>query len=218
MSSTVVVLGAGSHGAVVVDALQRMGLTVSAITDIDVLNHGASILGIPVIGDDEEVLKLNSATVSLILGVGIGTGDLREGLALRRAIYDRFVRAGYEFGKLIHPSAIVGANVGIASGAQIMAGVVIQTGARVGENCIINTRASVDHDCHIGAHSHIAPGAILGGGIEVGEAVHVSIGAMIAPNIKIGDGAVIAAGAIVIEDVPPHVTVYGLPAKEKNDL
>jgi UDP-perosamine 4-acetyltransferase len=218
MSLPVLDLGAGGHGSVVVDALQRMGLTVSAITDIDVLSHGATILGVPVIGDDEEILKLNASAVSLILGVGIGAGDLHKGLALRRAIYDHFVGAGYEFGKLTHPSATVGANVEMASGAQIMAGVILQTGTQIGANCIINTGASLDHDCQIGAHSHIAPGATLGGGIKVGEAAQVSIGATIAPNIKIGDGAVIAAGAVVIEDVPPQVTVYGIPAKEKNDI
>ena len=59
---------------------------------------------------------------------------------------------------------------------------------------------------------------VLGGGVTVGEAVHISIGATIAPNVTIGEGAVIAAGAVVTRDVSPKLTVYGIPAREKDDI
>ena len=32
-------------------------------------------------------------------------------------------------------------------------------------------------------------------------------------NITIGSGALIAAGSVVLNDVPPHMTVAGVPAK-----
>jgi serine O-acetyltransferase len=31
-------------------------------------------------------------------------------------------------------------------------------------------------------------------------------------NIEIGEGAKIGAGSVVVEDVPPHATVVGVPA------
>lgn len=215
MSQSVIVIGAGGHGAVVVDALLHTGAPLLAVTDANAVNHGTNILGVPVIGNDDEVLKLDPDTVFLVLGVGIGAGDLRQGLAVRRRIYDRFIKGGYQFSELIHPSAVIGANVSLAAGVEIMAGAVVQTGTKIDANCIINTRAVLDHDCRVGAHSHIAPGAVLGGGVVVGEAVHIGIGAVVVQNINIGDGAVIAAGAVVTKDVPPHVNVYGVPAKEK---
>ena len=216
MTLPVIVIGAGGHGSVVLDTLMYMGATVQGVTDVNASsNPQANILGVPIIGNDDEVLKLAPATVSLVLGVGIGAGDLRQGLAIRREIFERFIKAGYRFSELIHPSAIVAGNVHLDAGVEIMAGAVVQTGTKIGANCIINTRATVDHDCHIGAHCHIAPGTVLGGGVVVGEAAHIGIGAVVVPNINIGDGAVIAAGAVVTQDVPPHVTVYGVPAKEK---
>lgn len=217
MNNLVFVVGAGGHGSVVINALIQSGRSVCGITDENPLTHGTKILDIPIIGGDEAILKLNPAEVSLCLGIGIGGGTLPQGLALRLGLYSQFVKAGFKFDKLIHPSAVVCENVNLSSGVQIMAGVVLQTGVCIGENTIVNTRASIDHDCVIGAHSHIAPGTILGGGVIVGEAVHVSIGAVISPNVKIGNNAVIAAGAVVIKDVPSHSTVYGIPAKEKND-
>jgi sugar O-acyltransferase (sialic acid O-acetyltransferase NeuD family) len=218
MSKSVIVIGAGGHGAVVLDALLQAGVAVQGLTDIASSNHGAYIQNIQIMGDDSEVLKLDPSIFLLFLGVGIGGGDLREGLELRRRIFEQFKNAGFEFGKLIHSSAIVSQNVDISSGAQVMAGAVLQVGVHVGENTIINTRASVDHDCHIGANCHVSPGVILGGGVVIGDSVHVSIGAVVAPNIKIGNDAVIAAGAVIIKDVPSQATVYGIPAKEKNDL
>jgi serine O-acetyltransferase len=32
-------------------------------------------------------------------------------------------------------------------------------------------------------------------------------------NIEVGEGAKVGAGSVVLDDVPPHVTVAGVPAK-----
>jgi acetyltransferase-like isoleucine patch superfamily enzyme len=41
----------------------------------------------------------------------------------------------------------------------------------------------------------------------------VGAGAVIRQGIQIGDGAVVGAGAVVVKDVPPGVTVVGVPAR-----
>ena len=41
----------------------------------------------------------------------------------------------------------------------------------------------------------------------------ISSGAKILGNVEIGEGAKIAAGSVVLEDVPEHMTVAGVPAK-----
>ena len=48
---------------------------------------------------------------------------------------------------------------------------------------------------------------------KVGEGVLISAGAKILGNIRIGDGAKVGAGSVVLQDVPPHTTVAGVPAK-----
>jgi serine O-acetyltransferase len=47
----------------------------------------------------------------------------------------------------------------------------------------------------------------------VGDGVLISVGAKLLGNITIGEGAKIAGGSLVVNDVPPHVTVAGVPAK-----
>ena len=41
----------------------------------------------------------------------------------------------------------------------------------------------------------------------------IGAGAKILGNIHIGQGVKIGAGSVVLEDVPPHVTVVGVPAR-----
>ena len=48
---------------------------------------------------------------------------------------------------------------------------------------------------------------------KIGDNVLVGAGAKILGNIKVGSCSRIAAGSVVLSDVPPNVTVAGVPAK-----
>ena len=50
-------------------------------------------------------------------------------------------------------------------------------------------------------------------GIIIEDDVWLGAGAIVTDGVRIGEGAVIAAGAVVIQDVPPHTVVGGVPAK-----
>ena len=47
----------------------------------------------------------------------------------------------------------------------------------------------------------------------IGDGVLISAGAKILGNIRVGTGAKVGAGSVVLEEVPPHTTVAGVPAK-----
>ena len=205
---SIIVLGAGGHAKVVIDALQASGAKILCITDPDTKTHGKSVLGVPIFGPDDVVFEHKRDDTKLVNG--IGTTRVSDH---RKNIFDRFVKAGYSFQSVIHPSAIIGAEVEISDGVQIMAGSVLQAACRIGANTIINTRASVDHDCIIWAHAHIAPGVVLGGGVHIGDGAHIGTGAVVLQNIKIGDNALVAAGATVISNVAPGGRVAGTAAR-----
>jgi serine O-acetyltransferase len=50
-------------------------------------------------------------------------------------------------------------------------------------------------------------------GPVVGRDVAIGTGAKLIGPIRVGDGATIGANAVVVEDVPPGVTVVGIPAQ-----
>lgn len=209
MISTVIILGAGGHAKVLIDALLASSVVIVGIVDQDLTLKGETILGVPIIGDDEIVCGFHPTQVKLINGLGsIGLP------AKRQQIFERFKGLGYSFATVVHPSAVVATGVDLGEGAQIMAGAVIQPGSRIGCNVIINTRASVDHDCMIGDHTHIAPGVTLSGGVKIGAGCHLGTSATVIQGVCIGEESLIGAGSLVLKDVARSVTVFGAPARK----
>jgi len=206
MSMPALIIGAGGHARVLIEALTKSGIAIlGCVAKEAPISWTAST---PFLGDDEALLRHAPSNVVLINGIGSTARP-----DLRRDIFLRFKQKGYYFGAVVHPAAILPSDVVLGEGAQVMAGAILQPGCRVGGNAIINTGAVVDHDCQIGAHVHIAPGAVLSGDVTVGEGSHVGTGARVIQGITIGAGAVVGAGATVLRDVPPGAKVAGVPAR-----
>jgi UDP-perosamine 4-acetyltransferase len=209
MSPPVIVVGAGGHAKVLLDALRATEASVVGITDSDLAKKGAAVLGVRILGTDDTLCDFPPSTVMLVNGIGsIGP------TTARRELFEKFKRLGYRFATVIHPAAWVSPSARLGEGVQVMAGGIIQPDCLIGDDSIVNTGASVDHDCRIGAHVHVAPGATLSGAIAVGDNVHIGTASAIMHGVRIGAGSIIGAGAVVIEDVPPRVTVAGVPARE----
>ena len=60
---------------------------------------------------------------------------------------------------------------------------------------------------------HIGPGAVLSGGITVGENSFIGTGAMITQYLNIASNTVIGAGAVVVRDINEPGVYVGNPAK-----
>ncbi|MBI4200762.1 MAG: acetyltransferase [Chloroflexi bacterium] len=201
----VLVYGAGGHGKVVVDILERMGrYEIAGIVDDDHQGKGLRFLGYPILGGLDTLLEHGSQS---LLVLAIGDNEARDRLA------HRLEPLGFQFVTAVHPTASVGRDVKLGWGTVVMANVAINSGVTIGRHVIVNTGATIDHDCVIGDFAHISPGAHLGGGVTVGPLAHVGIGVSVIQDVTIGARSVIGAGAAVVEDVPPNVTAVGVPAR-----
>jgi sugar O-acyltransferase (sialic acid O-acetyltransferase NeuD family) len=198
---SLIVLCAGGHARVVIEALLSRGTRPNGVTDRDSARVGTLIGGVPITGPDEDILKMRTDEVELVNGLGNRASRSSSGLSARRELFDRFVALGYAFPVISHVSAVIASDASLGDGAQVMAGAIIQPAARLGRNVLVNSRAVVEHDCQVGEHAHIAPGAVLCGGVLVGECAHVGAGAVVLGGVSVGAGAVVAAGAIVAKNV-----------------
>ncbi|MDP1732172.1 MAG: serine O-acetyltransferase [Devosia sp.] len=99
----------------------------------------------------------------------------------------------------------------------------INPAARIGRGIMLDhaTGFVVGETAVIGDHVSILQGVTLGGTgkseedrhPKIGNGVLIGAGAIVLGNIKVGDCARIGAGSVVVKEVPPRVTVAGVPAK-----
>jgi serine O-acetyltransferase len=108
-------------------------------------------------------------------------------------------QASRTFAVDIHPAARLGQGIMIDHA----------TGFVVGETAVIGNNCSFLHAVTLGGSGKETGNRHP----KIGENVLVGAGAKILGNIAVGEGSRIAAGSVVLRDVPPHVTVAGVPAK-----
>jgi len=99
----------------------------------------------------------------------------------------------------IHPAARIGAGILLDHA----------TGIVIGETAVVDDHVSMLHEVTLGGtgkergdrHPKVRQGVLIGAG------------AKILGNVEIGQCARVGAGSVVLRDVPPHVTVAGVPAR-----
>lgn len=99
----------------------------------------------------------------------------------------------------IHPAARIGCGILIDHATSVV----------IGETAVVEDYVSMLHEVTLG-----------GTGKESGDrhpkvrrGVLIAAGAKILGNVEVGENAKVGGGAVVLEDVPPHTTVVGVPAK-----
>lgn len=200
----IVVIGAGGHAKVAIEALRFSGWRVIGCTDRDETER--LIVGAPVLGSDDILPNLRSAGVRFAFPA-LGCN------ALRARIGEKLIALGFELPNAIAPAVTISPTARVGRGVALFTGASINADAEIGDFAIINTNASIDHDCRIGKAAHIAPGCALAGCVEVGARSFVGIGAAIIPRVRVGDDCMIGAGSAVISDIPSGLTAVGVPAR-----
>jgi len=121
-------------------------------------------------------------------------GQRRRSLALH--MQNRIAEV---FGVDIHPAARIGNGILLDHGTSVV----------IGETAVVEDNVSMLHEVTLG-----------GTGKETGDrhpkvrhGVLIGAGAKVLGNVEIGVGAKIGAGSVVLDDVPSHRTVAGVPAR-----
>jgi sugar O-acyltransferase (sialic acid O-acetyltransferase NeuD family) len=141
MTMPVIIVGAGGHARVLVDALRTAGRPILGVVDPKLTTDAAGPLGLKVLGGDEALGQYCADKIELVNGIG-GTGSTER----RHDVFAQFCARGFRFSSVVHRSAVVSEFAELGQGVQVMAGCVIQCGAIIGANTIINTNASIDHN------------------------------------------------------------------------
>lgn len=209
MNKKLLLIGGGGHCKSVLDSL----LQTNQYSEIGIIdkkeNIRKMILGVPIVGCDDDLSKLYQDGYHYAFVTVGSIGDPK----IRIKLFKILEEIGFQVPNIIDLTATVSDNVNLEKGIFVGKNAVINVGSSIRKGAIINTASIIEHDCFIREYSHIAPGAVLCGEVQVGANTHIGARSVIIQQVKIGSNAIIGMGSVVLKDIEDDVLAYGNPCK-----
>lgn len=146
-NESLIILGAGSHGHVVKEIAESMGI----FREINFLDDRLTYDG--VLGRCDEFKDFTEDYNYAIPSFGSNK--------LRMEWIEKLEKNLFKIPTLIHSTAYVSPSAIVKSGSVVAAKTVINTNSRVEEGCIISIGSIIDHDAVINYGCHVDCGAII---------------------------------------------------------
>jgi sugar O-acyltransferase (sialic acid O-acetyltransferase NeuD family) len=189
------------------DARKAMGkndIDLLGFLDDDQSRHGATFMRLPVLGGSD-LLRSTYADCWVINNVARTTSS-------RWKVWRKLQGLGAGPYTAIHPTVDT-AYVEVGEGCILQEGVILGAGACIGAQSLVSFRVVIAHESEVGECCFLSPGVCINGRVKIEGGAFIGSGAIILPDVKIGAWSVVGAGSVVTNDVPPHSTVFGAPAR-----
>jgi len=211
MKEKIVVIGGGGHAKVIINILKKLDMfDIIGYSDI---NNNGEILGIKYLGNDEILSEIILDYKNCNAVIGIGNISISD---LRKRVYVKVKKLGFEFPPVISPNAIINEDVTIGEGTVVFDGAIINNSSKIGKCAIINTSSIIEHDCNVGDFVHITPCSILSYGVNIGNDSFIGSGTVVIHNLKITNNCLIGSGSIVIKNILKKGKYWGIPVLKRN--
>jgi len=203
----IVIFGNGGHAKVVAEVIkQENKFSISHFVvdhELNDISHTNVI--------SEKLLDLSFIKSHKIYGgiIAVGSNTKRREISKKiNRIFKNFI-----FITTVHPTAIISKGSFIGHGTVVMPNALINPDVVIKDHCVINSGCIVEHDCLINSFTSIAPGAILGGSVMLGEESYVGIGAVVSNNLSICKKTILGAGSVTVKSIKKSGVYIGVPSK-----
>jgi sugar O-acyltransferase (sialic acid O-acetyltransferase NeuD family) len=195
--SEIVILGGKGTAKMVIDAIRSNSqYVIKGLIDPD-LKKGDELMGVPVLGGDEELEALRSQGIVNLVLAFTALDDLKSR-------YEKFIKLtnqGFFFPNIIHGKALVEPSSVMGVGNVILAGALVGSMAKLSHLNFVNTGAIVSHDANIGENNHFAPGSILAGRVTVGNHNLFGMGVTVFQDLSIESGNIVMNGVNIFSNM-----------------
>lgn len=208
MKTKIVIIGTGGHAKSCAEAAFSSE-NYNLIGFVGNQSSNTSILGLPIIGDDNDIDKIRAHSINIHLGIGqIKNNETRTRL------YEYYKNKAFKIINLQAKTAVISSHCEMGDSNTFLHYVTINNSCTIGSNNIFNTKSTVEHDVKIGNNNHISTGAILNGNVEIGHSNFIGSGSIIKEGVRIGNQVIIGAGTVVLNDILNPGIYFGNPAKK----
>lgn len=159
-----ILIGAGGHGKVVLDAVLSNPNTNIKI--IGFLDDGEieEIAGIKKLGNISDWKRYQDKKFHIAIGNNVFREKLSKEIGNERLV------------TVIHKTAYVSSISEIGIGSYIGAMVVINPETKIGKVCIVNTGSIVEHNCEIGDYTHLSYRVLVGSESKISPRTMLEMG------------------------------------------
>ena len=172
--------------------------------------HETEILGYPVLGDDELLIKYKKCAV---VNNVIGTTLLHE-------MVTNTIRKKYgivHFPNLIHPSTGL-KYVSLGQGNIIYENVCFGTNVSIGNFNVIYPFVLVAHQSTIGSFNLLAASVSMGSRVTIGNRNEWGVGSILLYYLNVCDDVFVSTGSVVMSSINSPTRVIGNPAMPIKDF
>lgn len=169
----VILIGAGGHGKVVLDAVLSNPNT--GIKIIGFLDDGdiKEIHGIKKLGNIKDFVNFKDKKFHIAIGNNVFRERLSKEIGENNLV------------TIIHKTAYVSSMSNVGNGSYIGAMSVINPQCKIGKGCIVNTGTIVEHDCYIGDYSHLSYRVLVGSESKISSKTMIDMGKILERNSNI---------------------------------
>jgi acetyltransferase-like isoleucine patch superfamily enzyme len=195
----IALIGAGLGATQVMDILQaaKSGTAV-AVVDDDESRWDSEVMGVPVVGGFDRLVKLfldgsfDAAIITISTSVP-ARARLREALSVSQI----------PLANAIDPTARIAAGVTFGTGNVVCAFCHFGAGTVVGDNNFLSAYNSYDHHNRLGSDISTGPACTTSGLVVLGDRVRLGTGIHLEPHVELGDDVQVASGSVIVASVPP---------------
>lgn len=210
MTRDVVVIGASGFAKEVIFLLKNSrtitGEKWNIVGCIDEdLDMKKSVLGYPILGDDEYLLNYNKK-INVVLGIGNPIIKMKVIEKLKK-------NSKLVFPNIIASTARMDDSVVLGEGCIICDMNILTTDVTIGNFVTLNLSNTVGHDSKIDDYVTVNPGCNISGNVGIGKLSMIGTGTKIIQGLTIGEDTIIGAGSVIIRDVKNKTTVVGNPGR-----
>lgn len=207
MGKPVVIVGAGRHGRLVAETLEKRGTADPVAGYLDDTKPANEIIdGYPVLAGFA-AMRDPAFVRDHAWFVAIGDNSARTDLS--QALAD----AGADFVNVVHPNVDISRTTTLGRGVFLSGFNKIGSRSAIGDWVILGAYTCIGLDVSIGEGVFTGPGVIVTGGSSIGARSFLGAGAIISNDVSVGADCVVGAKSLVLRDLPDRTTAYGIPAR-----